>query len=83
MRCCAVPQVDLWLGDALGKLPEVSAAKGRSIDLLLLDGVPKETLQYLQATEPYLTPGAMIVADNAGKGCGASWCDTGGRCMDM
>jgi predicted O-methyltransferase YrrM len=64
---CDVLQVDLWLGDALRKLPEVSAAKGRSIDLLLLDGLPKETLQYLQAAEPYLAPGAMIVADNAGK----------------
>jgi predicted O-methyltransferase YrrM len=66
MLCHAVLQVDLWLGDALNKLPEVSAAKGRSIDLLLLDGVPKETLQYLKAAEPYLSPGAMIIADNAG-----------------
>lgn len=59
-------QVDLWLGDAITKLPNVSSTKGRPIDLLLLDGLPKETLQYLKAAEPYLAPGAMVIADNAG-----------------
>jgi hypothetical protein len=65
---CCLLQVDLWLGDAISKLPQVSSAKGgRQIDLLLLDGLPKETLQYLRAAEPYLAPGAMVVADNAGR----------------
>ena len=59
-------QVDIWLGDACIKLSEVSSATGRPIDLLLLDGLPKETLQYLKAAEPYLAPGAMVIADNAG-----------------
>lgn len=60
-------QVDTWLGDASTKLQQVSAAKGgASIDLLLLDGLPKETLDYLKAAEPYLSPGAMVIADNAG-----------------
>lgn len=74
-------QVDIWLGDAVSKLPLVSAAKGRPIDLLLLDGLPKETLQYLKAAEPYLAPGALVIADNAGvaglgwsNGCAAVWC---------
>lgn len=69
MPCCVVLwplQVDLWLGDACSKLPEVFGVKGRGIDLLLLDGLPKETLAYLKAAEPYLTPGAVVIADNAG-----------------
>jgi predicted O-methyltransferase YrrM len=45
----------------------VSSITGRPIDLLLLDGLPKETLQYLKAAEPHLAPGAMIIADNAGE----------------
>jgi predicted O-methyltransferase YrrM len=61
-----VLQVDIWLGDACIKLSEVSSATGRPIDLLLLDGLPKETMQYLKAAEPHLAPGAMVVADNAG-----------------
>lgn len=58
-------QVDIWWGDAVRKVPEVAAKKGR-IDFLLLDGTPKETLAYLEAAEPHLAPGAMVVADNAG-----------------
>jgi len=65
--CRAVAlQVDLWLGDACSKLPEVAGVKGCGIDLLLLDGLPKETLAYLKAAEPHLTPGAVVIADNAG-----------------
>jgi hypothetical protein len=60
-------QVDVWWGDACSKLPEVAAKYGRPIDFLLLDGMPKETLAYLQAAEPHLAPGAVIVADNAGE----------------
>lgn len=36
------------------------------IELLFLDGLPKEYLEYLQAAEPYLAPGALVIADNAG-----------------
>jgi len=61
------PQVDVWWGDACTKMSEVSASCGdRLIDFLLLDGTPKETLEYLKAAEGYLSPGAMVVADNAG-----------------
>jgi predicted O-methyltransferase YrrM len=61
------PQVDVWWGDACTKMSEVSANCGdRLIDFLLLDGTPKETLEYLKAAEGYLSPGAMVVADNAG-----------------
>lgn len=55
----------MWWGDAAAKFQEVAAKYG-PIELLFLDGVPKETLAYLQAAEPYLAPGAMVVADNAG-----------------
>ncbi|KAF6253956.1 S-adenosyl-L-methionine-dependent methyltransferase [Scenedesmus sp. NREL 46B-D3] len=58
--------VDVWWGDACSKLPEVAAKFGRPIDFLLLDGTPKETLAYLQAAEPHLAPGAVVLADNAG-----------------
>ncbi|WIA39476.1 hypothetical protein OEZ86_005574 [Tetradesmus obliquus] len=58
--------VDVWWGDAVSKLPEVASKYGRPIDFLLLDGTPKETLAYLQAAEQHLSPGAMVVADNAG-----------------
>lgn len=54
-------------GDALQVLPELQLPEGyKGIDLLLLDGVPKETLAYLQAAEPLLSEGAVVVADNAG-----------------
>jgi predicted O-methyltransferase YrrM len=59
----------VWWGDACSKLPDVAAKYGRQIDFLLLDGTPKETLAYLQAAEPHLAPGAMVVADNAGARC--------------
>lgn len=53
-------------GDAREQLPKLFASTGRPIDLLFLDGVPKEYLEYLKAAEPYLAPGALVVADNAG-----------------
>jgi hypothetical protein len=55
----------VWWGDASSKFQEVASKHG-PIELLFLDGVPKETLAYLRAAEPYLAPGAMVVADNAG-----------------
>ena len=36
------------------------------VDMLFLDGTPKEYMDYLTAAEPMLAPGALIVADNAG-----------------
>lgn len=54
-------------GDALRLLPALQLPEGcDGIDLLLLDGVPKETLAYLRAAEPLLSDGAVVVADNAG-----------------
>ncbi len=63
---CAHPQVEVRWGDAREQLPKLFASAGRPIDLLFLDGVPKEYLEYLKAAEPYLAPGALVVADNAG-----------------
>ena len=57
------PQVDVWWGDARQKLRQLPP--GQRIDLLFLDGVPKESLEYLRAAEPFLAPGATVVADNA------------------
>lgn len=54
-------------GDALQLLPTLRLPEGcDSIDLLLLDGVPKETRAYLRAAEPLLSDGAVVIADNAG-----------------
>ena len=54
-------------GDALQVLPQLKLPDGcDGIDVLLLDGVPKETLAYLRAAEPLLSDGAVVVADNAG-----------------
>eukprot|EP00877_Chromochloris_zofingiensis_P002138 jgi/Chrzof1/11925/Cz06g14250.t1 len=58
-------KVDVWWGDAVTKIPDIATSKGR-IDLLFVDGTPKESLQYLQAAEPYLARGALVIADNAG-----------------
>lgn len=60
-------EVQVKWGDALQILPQLEIPDGyEGIDLLLLDGVPKETLQYLRAAEPLLSDGAVVVADNAG-----------------
>jgi predicted O-methyltransferase YrrM len=56
----------VWWGDACSKFEEVASKYG-PIEFLLLDGVPKETLGYLKAAEPYLAEGAVVVADNAGE----------------
>lgn len=52
-------------------MEEAARALGRDastqqIDFVFLDGLPREYLDYLQAVEPFLAPGAVIVADNAG-----------------
>ena len=59
-------QVSVWWGDACSKFQEVAGKYG-PIEFLLIDGVPKEALAYLQAAEPFLAEGALIVADNAGE----------------
>ena len=69
-------RVSVHWGDALKLLPKLqlpvaTGADSHSgdegcIDMLFLDGTPKEALGYLQAAEPRLADGATIVADNAG-----------------
>jgi hypothetical protein len=51
--------------DAVKEL-EKMRGQGVCIDMLVLDGLPKDTLQYLRAAEPCLSPSAVVVADNAG-----------------
>jgi len=58
-------RVDVWWADALQALPSRWGDKPR-IELLFLDGQPKQYLAYLQAVEHLLAPGAIVVADNAG-----------------
>lgn len=63
--------MDVWWGDALEKMPSAARAldtenQQRCLDFLFLDGLPREYLAYLEAAEPYLAPGAVVVADNAG-----------------
>ncbi|KAK9811561.1 hypothetical protein WJX72_005954 [[Myrmecia] bisecta] len=57
-------RMDVWWGDAREKLAGWQG-EGR-IGLLFLDGVPKQSLEYLKAAEPHLAEGAVIIADNAG-----------------
>eukprot|EP00892_Ulva_mutabilis_P007933 jgi/Ulvmu1/5511/UM023_0047.1 len=60
-------RVQVKWGDALQVLPRLQLPEGcAGIDVLLLDGVPRETLAYLRAAEPLLSDGAVVVADNAG-----------------
>lgn len=57
--------MEVWIGNAAKKIPE-QFARRPPIDMLFLDGTPRETLAYLKAAEPFLAEGALIVADNAG-----------------
>lgn len=57
-------RVDLRLGDARDVL--AALPRDTRIDLLFLDGTPRESLEYLRAAEPLLAAGATVVADNAG-----------------
>ncbi|KAG2444930.1 hypothetical protein HXX76_001666 [Chlamydomonas incerta] len=60
-------RVSVEWGDARERLGRVLRPGGQdAIDLLFLDGTPKEYLDYLKAAEPFLAPGALVVADNAG-----------------
>ncbi|MEW5310695.1 MAG: hypothetical protein WDW38_002466 [Sanguina aurantia] len=64
-------RVEVVWGDVLEKLSSAVEANaqgpsGGKIDLLFLDGIPKQYLEYLKKAEPFLAPGALIVADNAG-----------------
>ena len=61
-RCA---DVDVWIGDAVRQIPRQFAGRP-PIEMLFLDGTPKDTLQYLKAAEPFLAEGAVVVADNAG-----------------
>ena len=60
-RCA---RVDVWFGNAIDKIPQQFGSRP-PIDMLFLDGTPKETLAYLKAAEPFLAEGATVVADNA------------------
>ena len=55
----------MWIGNAIDKIPQHFGSRP-PINLLFLDGAPKETLAYLKAAEPFLADGATVVADNAG-----------------
>lgn len=54
--------VDLRVGDALHTL---RADLGGPVDLVLLDGAYSHYLAVLRLLEPHLTPGSLIIADNA------------------
>ncbi|GLC37907.1 hypothetical protein PLESTB_001503700 [Pleodorina starrii] len=59
-------RVQVEWGDAREALPRALRGGSDRIDLLFLDGTPREYLAYLKAAEPYMAPGALVVADNAG-----------------
>ncbi|GFH10407.1 uncharacterized protein HaLaN_05714 [Haematococcus lacustris] len=58
--------VDVRLGDAVAGLAAWQSDRDGAIQLLFLDGLPKQTLAYLKAAEASLEIGAVVVADNAG-----------------
>jgi len=55
-------KVDVQWGRAQDRIPRLDGP----IDFLFIDGRPREYLEYLKAAEPLLSPGAVVVADNAG-----------------
>ncbi|KAH8939777.1 hypothetical protein BDL97_15G054100 [Sphagnum fallax] len=55
-------KIEVRWGDATTQLQKLR----EPIDFLLLDAKPSEYLDYLKAAEPLLSPGSIIVADNAG-----------------
>jgi predicted O-methyltransferase YrrM len=62
-------RVTVRWGNALQLLPSLKLSEGpgrAAIEMLFLDGTPKETLAYLEAAEPLLADGAVVIADNAG-----------------
>jgi hypothetical protein len=62
-------KIEVRWGDATTQLQKLR----EPIDFLLLDAKPSEYLDYLKAAEPLLSPGSIIVADNAGNVCEISW----------
>jgi caffeoyl-CoA O-methyltransferase len=58
-------RIEVRWGDATTQLQKLR----EPIDFLLLDAKPSEYLDYLKAAEQLLSPGSIIVADNAGNVC--------------
>lgn len=54
-------KVEIIVGDALEVLPKLS----ESLDFVFIDAAKEEYLSYLKLIEDKLSPGAVIVADNA------------------
>lgn len=68
------PQVDIWRGDGADprKVAEAAAALGGKFDFVFLDGVPKESLAYLEAAAPHLAEGAWVSRGVRGWGGGGA-----------
>ena len=60
-----VASVDVWWGDAC-RLLRNKLKSHQPVELLFLDGLPSQYLDYLHAAEHSLAPGALVIADNAG-----------------
>ena len=60
--------INVQWGDARELLQKTAQQRRQQdrIDLLFIDGMPKQYLDYLKAAEPLLAPGALVIADNAG-----------------
>ena len=57
--------MDVWWGDAC-RLLRNKLKSHQPVELLFLDGLPSQYLDYLHAAEHSLAPGALVIADNAG-----------------
>ncbi|MFW9831786.1 MAG: O-methyltransferase [Candidatus Thorarchaeota archaeon] len=57
------PKVEVLIGDALEIIPTLK----NEYDFVFIDAAKSQYFAYLQALEPHLFRGSMIVADNVGK----------------
>jgi predicted O-methyltransferase YrrM len=61
-RAKVLPKIDVIHGDALTVLPKITG----KFDMVFIDAIKDEYLQYLKLIEGNLHKGSVIVADNAG-----------------
>lgn len=70
-------RVEVVRGAALEVLPELGDRLGEaSVDLVFIDAVKSEYVEYFELIRPLVAPGGVIVADNV-YGTGQGWIDEG------
>lgn len=70
-------RVDVITGAALDVLPDLTEAWGNeTVDIVFIDAIKTEYVDYFRAVRPLIKPGGLLVADNI-YGTGAGWIDEG------